>query len=413
MTTKRTLHLFEAIGIELEYMLVHTDTLNVFPITDQVLHAVAGKFESEVNRGLLSWSNELALHVIELKTTLPVPQLDPSLIASFQSAIGEINAILKPLGGRLLPSAMHPWMNPFHEMKLWPHEYNAVYEAFDRIFDCRGHGWANLQSVHINLPFANDDEFGRLHAAIRLVLPMLPALAASSPIMDGRLTGLLDNRLEVYRHNARSIPSLSGLVVPEPVYSRGDYDRVIFERIYRDIAPHDPEGILQHEWLNARGAIARFDRNAIEIRVLDIQECPQADLAIGEAICHVLQMLVREESSPLAHQQAYPTELLHQLFLKGVRDAEDAIITDPEYLRLFGLNGPRGSMREVWRHILKDVLASGDRSGHRQSLLQILNHGPLARRIVRALKGETGRSALQHVYRQLADCLAEGRLFLP
>ena len=50
--------------------------------------------------------------------------------------------------------------------------------------------------------------------------------------------------------------------------------------MYDDIAPLDPDAVLQHEWLNARGAIARFDRNTIELRVLDVQECPRADLAI-------------------------------------------------------------------------------------------------------------------------------------
>ncbi len=85
----------------------------------------------------------------------------------------------------------------------WPHEYSPVYEAYDRIFDCRGHGWANPQSVHLNLPLTGDDEFGRLRAAIRLLLPIMPALAASSPVIDGRLTGLMDSRLEVYRTNRR------------------------------------------------------------------------------------------------------------------------------------------------------------------------------------------------------------------
>ena len=67
-----------------------------------------------------------------------------------------------------------------------------MYEAYDRIFDCRGHGWANLQAVHLNLPFSGDEEFGRLHAAIRLVLPIMPAdrimasgLATSLPARAG------------------------------------------------------------------------------------------------------------------------------------------------------------------------------------------------------------------------------------
>src|SRR5690606_17301416 len=141
-------------------------------------------------------------------------------------------------------------------------------------------GWANLQSVHLNLPFDGDEEFGRLHAAIRLVLPILPALAASSPLKDGHYTGLKDTRLDVYQSNQRKVPSIAGRVVPEQVFTQKDYEEQILQRNYQDIAPYDPEGILQDEWLNSRGAIARFQRNAIEIRVLDIQECPAADLAI-------------------------------------------------------------------------------------------------------------------------------------
>src|SRR5678809_520166 len=90
-------------------------------------------------------------------------------------------------------------MNPERETRLWPHEDNEIYEAFDRVFGCTGHGWSNLQCTHLNLPFAGDAEFARLHAAIRLVLPIIPALAASSPILDSRLTGLMDTRLHCYR----------------------------------------------------------------------------------------------------------------------------------------------------------------------------------------------------------------------
>jgi len=45
---------------------------------------------------------------------------------------------------------------------------------------------------------------------IRLVLPLLPALAASSPFQDGQSTGCLDNRLENYRRNCARIPSITG-----------------------------------------------------------------------------------------------------------------------------------------------------------------------------------------------------------
>ena len=251
------LSLFSAVGIELEYMLVDAESLDVRPIADQVMQLEAGKQVSDVEFEDISWSNELVLHVLELKTTDPAPSLAP-VAGQMQAHVRRVNELAGQLGARLMPTAMHPWMDPFKEMKLWPHDYSPVYECFNRIFDCRGHGWANLQSMHINLPFANDDEFGKLHAAVRLVLPLLPALAASSPFKEGKLTGQLDSRLETYRLNSRKIPSIAGRVIPERAFTQAEYDAMIFEPMFRDIAPHDPEGILQDEFLNARGAIARL-----------------------------------------------------------------------------------------------------------------------------------------------------------
>jgi hypothetical protein len=40
-----------------------------------------------------------------------------------------------------------------------------------------------------------------------------------------------------------------------------------------------------------------------------------------------------------------------------------------------------------------------------------LEHGPLARRILRALGPDFSRGQLRTVYRELCDCLEEGRMF--
>ncbi len=402
--TQPALHLWEAFGVELEYMIVDAVTLDVRPITDKVLYEVAGEYVAEVEMGEISWSNELALHVIELKTNGPASRLEP-LVKLFQEQVCRLNTILQPMGAQLLPTAMHPWMDPDRELKLWPHEYNPIYEAYNGIFDCRGHGWANVQSTHLNLPFADDDEFGRLHAAIRLLMPLLPALAASSPIVDRALTGLADYRMEVYRSNSRPVPSVTADVIPEPVYSRGDYEQTILQPMYRDIAPLDTQGVLRHEWLNSRGAIARFDRNTIEIRVLDVQECPAADLAICAAIVAVLQALAEERWTSAAQQQSMAVEPLAKLLNATIRTADRTIIDDPLYLAQFGASATRISAHDLWRYLMEQV---GGWPAH-NALETILREGPLATRIERAIQ-EDG-SPMESVYRDLCDCLAQGRMF--
>src|SRR5919198_6066213 len=266
------LHAFSAFGLELEYMLVHSRTLDVAPIANQVL-------ASHGAPAALAWSHELVAHVIELKN--PQPTSDLAAVAQARQAeVRAMQGTLEPLGARLMPTAMHPWMEPRRETRLWPHD-NDIYRAYDRIFGCRAHGWANLQSVHINLPFADDAEFARLHAAVRLVLPIVPAIGAASPFAEGRATGWLDYRLHAYAGNAPRVPQMNGEMIPEPVTSRAEYDRVILAPLYAALAPHDPQRLLRHEWANARGAIARFDRSALEIRLLDAQECPAAEVAIA------------------------------------------------------------------------------------------------------------------------------------
>jgi gamma-glutamyl:cysteine ligase YbdK (ATP-grasp superfamily) len=405
--------LFDAYGIELEYMIVDGERLAVLPAADQVLHAVAGDYVNEVETGALAWSNELALHVIELKTNGPAASL-ARLHHTFQRDIERLNTLLGPLGGRLMPTAMHPWMDPARETRLWPHGHSAIYQAFDRIFSCQGHGWSNLQSMHINLPFADDDEFSRLHAAVRMTMPLMPALAASSPVMEGRVTGIQDNRLEVYRDNSRRIPSVSGRIIPEPAWSRKAYETEILQRIYRDLAPLDPEGVLRHEWVNARGAIARFERNTIEIRVLDTQECPAADIAVAALIVETVRALTEEYWCSLRHLQKWDSGPLQRLFLQGVQYADQAVIDDEAYRAAFGFpeRGPCRA-RDLWQHLIETLIAPrADLPPEWHATYRLyLQRGSLARRITRTLGGTPEPELLADTYRRLCDCLAHGTLF--
>jgi gamma-glutamyl:cysteine ligase YbdK (ATP-grasp superfamily) len=403
--------LFEAVGIELEYMIVDATTLDVRPIADALMAREAGEPAIEVDRGAVAWSNELALHVVELKSNGPVPDLS-RLEAWFAENLVRVQGHLDALGARLLPTGMHPWMDPERELRLWPHEQNDIYRTFHRIFDCRGHGWANLQSTHINLPFDSPEDFVRLHDAIRLTLPLLPALAASSPVVDGRLSGLSDTRLDVYRHNADRIPSVAGYVIPERVSSPEDYQRRILEPIQRDVASHDPEGILEAEWVNARGAIARFGRGSIEIRVLDIQECPTADLAVCAATIALIRSLVEERIAPHAHQIDWPPQRLAAILDRTIRDGDAAPIDDPDYLALLGVTGRASTAGEVWRSLLDRIAPF---PGHELARFEgPLDHltraGCLSRRIRRRLGSVPSRGELAEVYRELAGCLGENRL---
>jgi len=411
MTDTVILPAFAAYGLEIEYMIVDRDTLDVRPLADQLLCRAAGQPTNDVERGAMGWSNELALHLLEIKNCRPDASLE-NLARAFNAEIAAIDALLEPMGARLMPGGMHPWMDPTTETRLWTHENSQIYRAYDRIFDCRRHGWGNLQSMHLNLPFANDAQFARLHAAIRLVLPILPALAASSPCADGRLTGFMDHRLEVYRAHQKLLPSSVGECIPRPSASPAEYRAQILAPMYREVAEYRDGGVLQHEWLNVRAAIPRFERNAIEIRVLDVQECATADVAIAAAVVALVRRLYDEMPDEPDVDEANHTATLARIFRDCIRDAELAVIDDDRYLSQLGLDGGRWRAGEVWTHLIDPLAATGMLAPTWEGPLRLIRErGPLARRIVAALGDAPDPMRLRDVYRELAQCLHDDRMF--
>jgi carboxylate-amine ligase len=400
---------FATYGIEIEYMIVDSGSFEILPVADRLLaHLRGGIPGNEARIGPLCWSNELALHVIEVKAADPVTDL-LGLAPSFQAQVRSVNECLREHGACLMPTAMHPWMNPVLESHLWPHEDHEIYEAFDRLFDCRGHGWTNLQSSHLNLPFEGEAAFLSLYHACRVILPLLPALAASSPLMDGAPTGRLDNRLHVYQGNCARFPTITGQVIPEPVTSITQYRHQVLNSMYDEVARVDLGGELQHEWLNARGVIARFERNTLEIRVFDCQEHPSVDVALQS----VAETLVRYLMATCSVTQlaAVPQEFLVGLFRRGVESAGNAILDGNELSAVLALPRANLTLRQIWEHLSAGPALAELPAQARGHLEAILESGCLGERILQALDGNYSRGAMVAVYRRLAQSLDSGQMF--
>lgn len=399
--------IFSVLGIEIEYMLVDKDGLNIQPKSDLIFKGLAGRHANEVELDDIIISNELVMHVIEFKNNGPKSPSVP-IAEQFQKAILAIQPQLLVENLMLMPSGVHPWMNPYLETVRWPYENKDIYQQYDTIFDCKGHGWSNLQSMHVNLPYANDEEFCQLHNSIRLILPLLPALAASSPILEGKLTGFLDSRLHFYSQNQSRLPSISGEIIPDFISTEQEYIKKIINPMYEEISPFDPEGLLQHPWLNSRASIPKFDQKAIEIRIIDSQECVTADIAIAKIIHAILKNW--HESSQYHLEIPCETKPLKYLFDQAIRSGLSTRVDDAELFVQWQLPKGAKTLRQIWFHLIEknSFFLTHD---EQIALELILSQGNLSERIIDATRNNHHPDSLKAIYAQLTSCLLANQQF--
>jgi hypothetical protein len=118
---------FEVAGIELEYAVVDRD-LNAVSRVEDAFRALTGRPTSDVDLGRCAFSNEIADHVFELKTPRPTRRLHDAEEALVEGVERFSTVLRREFGARLLPTGMHPWLNP-KRARLWSRSNTRIYQA--------------------------------------------------------------------------------------------------------------------------------------------------------------------------------------------------------------------------------------------------------------------------------------------
>lgn len=288
------------LGPEHEYSIVGDD-LKVMPIVDRVMKDFHGRVVNSVEMPAFTLGKELQLHVMEIKPNKPF-RSPVTFEETMQQAVTIMNDFLqRAYRASLLGTGMHPLLR-LGETGVWPHRHRRIYEAYSKVFSLHRHGWLNIQSFQLNLPYANEKEGILLHNLLASLCAYLPAVAASSPIYEGKLGEDADNRLRFYKENQHEVPSVTGDVVPEYVASFREYDEKVIGGYSEGLADRGAgELLLGQEWVNSRGVIFRFDRRALEIRVMDEQECVKSDVALSCFIRAALRGLTMQGTELVSH----------------------------------------------------------------------------------------------------------------
>jgi gamma-glutamyl:cysteine ligase YbdK (ATP-grasp superfamily) len=219
-----------------------------------------------------------------------------------QKAVVTLGGIVKEHGANLLGLGMHPLLR-LEQTGVWPHSHKKIYDEYGKIFNLKQHGWLNIQSFHLNLPFRKESDAIATHNQLCNLVAFLPALAASSPFFEGKPGRDIDNRLQFYKVNQKEVPNITADVIPEYATKLETYKRDVIGGYSAALAQAGAnKTLLCREWVNSRGIIIRFDRSALEVRVMDEQECIKSDVALACYIRAALRGMLATDAELSSHE---------------------------------------------------------------------------------------------------------------
>ena len=375
------------LGPEHEFSVVN-DELKPLPIVDKIIKDFHGRVVNFVEQQRFTFGKELQLHVMEIKPNAPFKTPEDFEEAMQRAVLVLTDFLEKKYRASLLGTGMHPLLE-LDETGVWSHRDRQIYHFLSRVFNLRQHGWLNIQSFQLNLPYSDEKSAVHMHNLLAETCAYLPAVAASSPIYEGKIGECVDNRLHFYMENQKEVPSVTGDVVPEYVSSIRRYREDVIGRYSSDLAKAGMDKrLLGKDWVNSRGVVFRFDRRAFEIRVMDEQECIKSDVALscfvrallrgmqreGDAELLPHEMLVRDFrsimqmglSADVLHPRGHTARHVCQHFLEIAR--RNATSEEMKYLPIVQKRIKDGSLSEVIR---KRVEAKAKKTDFKDAVITV------------------------------------------
>lgn len=392
-------------------MIADRTTLEPKPLINELLNSL-GDSDKKVSAAgkCLKWKAGYQPHIFRICSAFPQINLN-----TLEHAIADeqkiVNRILGEYGAILLPGGMHPFINPFTVQTSVSSDPAA--SLYDRLFDTTGHSWVNLSRTYMEFPYRNEEMLQRLQAAIRIILPIIPALSASSPIVEGNFSGRIDNGLRYARARYSRFPAITGQIIPEPFFTEKKYQEMVLDKIKAQLAPVDPEGLIHPAMINYRGAIPDFQGNRMILQIMEPQECVAADMAIVKLVHEAVRFMLEEQTTTFEQQTAARMEILTGILEDVTENGRHAEVLSSEYLGFFGLDEVC-TVGNIWKHLFHKLSNDPMRplAMYEKELSVILEQGPLSERILMVVGEKPGTEELMFMWRRLGDCMEQNKLLI-
>jgi carboxylate-amine ligase len=295
------------VGIEEEYALVHPETLELIPRFEELRDA--GASDSVLADAI---AGELISSEIEIRSGRGEDVADAR--AKQREARRRLFALAEDHGVRLGTTGTHP-LSDYREQHIidTPH-YHRVEEGLKYV------AWRNNTfALQVHVGVQGVDRAVRVCDRLRPVLPMLLAISANSPYVDGIDSGLHSARTQIF---TKSFPRCG---VPDAFGGWAAWEEYVdllvrtnsiveFTQLWWSVRPH-------------------HDFGTVEVRVCDAQTtAPEAD-ALTELMVACVAQALREidagETPP-----DLPGRLIEENMWRAIRYGQDGRLLDLEAERI-------------------------------------------------------------------------------
>jgi carboxylate-amine ligase len=265
------------VGIEEEFSILDPETLDLAPRFEELRDAANG---DELLRE--SITGELISSEIEIISGIGGDLHDA--LARQRERRRRLFALVASNGAALGATGTHPWAD-YREQAIIDTEH---YRRVER--DLKYVAWRNNTfSLHVHVGICDADRAVRVCDRLRPVLPLLLAISANSPYLDGRDTGLHSARTQSF---TKSFPRCG---VPDPFGGWSAYREYIeflvstrsiveFTQVWWSVRPH-------------------FSFGTVEVRICDAQSTAQESEALASLMVACIAQAARDvdERAPFSH----------------------------------------------------------------------------------------------------------------
>lgn len=226
-------------------------------------------------------------------------------------------------------------------------------------------------SVHINIGIDDPEELMRACRLVRLEAPLYLALSASSPFLDGQVTGSHSTRWQLFPQTPSHVPLFE---------SHGHFIRWTEEQLVLGTMQN-----VRHLWISVRpnGSNRPYHLNRLELRICDLVTHPIALLSIIALLeARLTQLKYNPDLDPLLASKFSAEELLEVTAINEKAAAQLSLEATLKHWRDGRSLLARDWIQELYQEVLPIAQARGF-SKFLASVQEILVHGNTAQQWLR------------------------------